>query len=129
MRYSNVTLPLPLPLPLPSPSPPIQAGSSSPVSSISGFSTNSHLDDGGDESSVGSKDPTQHQQPSHDPFASVTSGNDPFAAFSLPSADPFFPPTSGGSKFTGKPSLLSAFDPLGGSDPFGSSDPFKVSYM
>ena len=98
-----------------SPHPPslslIQAGSSSPVSSISGFSTNSHLEDGGEE---GGREDKQRS----DPFASTsTSSTDPFAAFSVPIGDSF---ASSGAMFSGKPSDLSAFDP------FGPSDPFKV---
>ena len=88
----------------------IQAGSSSPVSSISGFSTNSHLEDGGEEGGREDK-----QRP--DPFASSSASSaDPFAAFSVP-IDSF---ASSGAIFSGKPSDLSAFDP------FGPSDPFKV---
>lgn len=89
-------------------------GSSSPVSSLSGFSTNSHLDEG-PEDGGGKEDKALA-----DPFASTSSAADPFAAFSLPtsvaSSDPF-----GGRAFSGKPSDLSAFDPFG-----GGSDPFKV---
>lgn len=92
------------------------AGSSSPVSSISGFSTNSHLEEGAAED-ASSKEDKQRS----DPFASATSSTstDPFAAFSVAGVgDPF---TSAGGAFTGKPSDLSAFDPFGPSDPFKSS--------
>ena len=91
------------------------------MSSLSGFSTNSHLDDGAEEGVA--KDDRLHP----DPFGSSSgggsggSGGDPFAAFSLrstagPGGDPF-----GGQSFSGKPSDLSAFDPFG-----GNFDPFKV---
>ncbi len=92
----------------------IQAGSSSPVSSISGFSTNSHMDDGGEDSSGKGDD----KRTGADPFTSTHTGSDPFAAFSLPPDDPFAVNRGGGAAF--KPSDLSAFDP------FGTSDPFKV---
>ena len=102
------------------------------MSSISGFSTNSHLDDGADDNtqsssslavaastSGGAKDDKKI-----DPFASTSSGggSDLFSAFSVPtsgSSDPFFS-GGGASLFSGKPSDVSAFDP------FGISDPFKV---
>ncbi len=92
----------------------IQAGSSSPVSSISGFSTNSHMDYGGEDSSGKADD----KRTGADPFTSTHTGSDPFAAFSLPPDDPFAV-NRGGAAF--KPSDLSAFDPFG-----TSSDPFKV---
>jgi len=85
------------------------------VSSLSGFSTNSHLDEGPDEGGA------KEDKVRTDPFVSTSSAADPFAAFSLPSStassDPF-----AGRAFSGKPSDLSAFDPFG-----GSGDPFKVS--
>jgi len=92
-----------------------QAGSSSPVSSISGFSTNSHLEEGGEE---GNKEDKQRS----DPFGSTSTSTDPFAAFSVPiGGDPFASSTA--AVFSGKPSDLSAFDP------FGPSDPFKVGQV
>ena len=87
---------------------------SSPVSSLSGFSTNSHLEEGVEE--VGAKE----GKPGPDPFGTSTSGSDPFAAFSLPATlegDQF-----GGRAFSGKPSEISAFDPFG----VAGADPFKV---
>jgi len=94
-----------------------QAGSSSPVSSISGFSTNSHLDEGPEEMTA----KPEEKRTVADPFSSTQAANDPFAAFSLPPGDPFgvSGPGQGGAF---KPSDVSAFDPFG-----GSSDPFKVS--
>ena len=91
-----------------------QVGSSSPVSSLSGFSTNSHLEEGLEEGVMGKEE--KSQQP--DLFPSSTAGGaDPFAAFSLPTTgDPF-----GGKGFSGKPSDLSSFDPFG-----GNFDAFKV---
>ena len=117
-----------------------QAGSSSPVSSISGFSTNSHLDDGAEDNTQSSSSLAAtssitsggggvgggaRDEKKNDPFGMTGSaaGSDLFSAFSVPtssSSDPFF--SSGGSNlFAGKPSDVSAFDP------FGISDPFKVS--
>ena len=92
----------------------LQVGSSSPVSSLSGFSTNSHLDEGPEEGGA------KEDKVRTDPFVSTSSAADPFAAFSLSTtaaSDPF-----GGRAFSGKPSDLSAFDPFG-----DSGDPFKVS--
>lgn len=69
----------------------LQAGSSSPVSSISGFSTNSHLEEAGGERYDEGKD----VPPKPDPFATTatttaaTGGADPFAAFAVSSSDPF----------------------------------------
>ena len=94
---------------IPPPPAPLQAGSSSPVSSISGFSTNSHLDEPVEDKSE------DKQRAGADPFSSTqTTRSDPFAAFSLPPEDPFA--MNRGAPF--KPSDLSAFDPFGGSDPF-----------
>ncbi len=64
---------------------PLQAGSSSPVSSISGFSTNSHLED------TATEPEGKEAPPKPDPFApsSSSSGGDPFAAFSVGAADTF----------------------------------------
>lgn len=81
------------------------------MSSLSGFSTNSHLEEGPEEGLA--KDDKTHSDPfasSQDPFAT-------FAAFSIPTAEDSF----GGRGFSGKPSVLSAFDPFG-----GANDPFKV---
>ena len=87
------------------------------MSSISGFSTNSHLDEGVEDSSVGSGAKTEDKR-TGDPFASTqTSSTDPFAAFALPPGDPF---TSASQSGAFKTSNVSAFDP------FGTSDPFKV---
>lgn len=91
---------------------------------MSGFSTNSHLDDGAEEAVA--KDDKNSSHP--DPFSSAASGTttsslsrDPFAAFSIPpSTDPTFGGVGG---FSGKPSDLSAFDPFGGDVNF---DHFKV---
>ncbi len=85
------------------------------MSSISGFSTNSHLDDGPEE--VINK--PEEKRNNTDPFTS-TQIADPFAAFSLPPGDPFGAGSQGGAF---KPSDLSAFDPFG-----GTSDPFKVGH-
>ena len=115
---------------------PPQAGSSSPVSSISGFSTNSHLEDGTEDntqsssslaaaasstSGGGGAGGVARDDKKNDPFAG--GGSDLFSAFSAPgsSNDPFFSAGGGANLFSGKPSDLSAFDP------FGISDPFKVS--
>ena len=57
------------------------------MSSISGFSTNSHLEEAGGEEASG-KEGDRHQRT--DPFGTVGIG-DPFAAFSMNmnTADPF----------------------------------------
>ena len=93
------------------------------MSSISGFSTNSHLEDTGDDGSSNRGGDDRTQTIKADPFGSTHSSSsaaDPFAAFSLPpGSESLF---SGGSLFSGKPSDLSAFDPFGPSD----ADPFKV---
>ena len=86
------------------------------MSSLSGFSTNSHLEEGGG----GSKEDKTH----HDPFSSTTGATrDPFAAFTLPTTDAG---VFGGKSFSGKPSDVSAFDPFGGSAAGANFDPFKV---
>ena len=99
------------------------------MSSISGFSTNSHLDDGGDDSAGGGGAKLDDNKGRSDPFSSNQS-NDPFAAFSIPTGDPFSSSPSGrsvGGEFSGKPSDLSAFDPF---DPFKVSNPvLLVVYM
>lgn len=91
------------------------------MSSLSGFSTNSHLDEGTEENVA------KDDKPHPDPFAPTSGGGgaDPFAAFSLPAgSDDVF----GGRGFSGRPSDLSAFDPFGGSGGSNSNfDPFKVS--
>ena len=74
-----------------------QAGSSSPVSSISGFSTNSHLEETGEEGSMGGGGGGREDRiPRNDPFAGSSGGSStasltkyPFAAFSVPSSDHF----------------------------------------
>ena len=75
-----------------------QAGSSSPVSSLSGFSTNSHLEEGGEEGGVtgGGGGGKEDRTPRNDPFAGSSGGssttsqaNDPFAAFAVPGNDHF----------------------------------------
>ena len=78
----------------------VQAGSSSPVSSISGFSTNSHLDEGGEEGGTGGGGGgggKEDRTPRNDPFAGMIGASsstsqtatDPFAAFSVPGSDHF----------------------------------------
>ena len=100
------------------------------MSSISGFSTNSHLEDGADDNTQSSSSLAvaaggggARDDKKNDPFASTSSagGSDLFSAFSIPtsSSDPFFS-GGGANAFTGKPSDVSAFDP------FGITDPFKV---
>eukprot|EP00731_Ephydatia_muelleri_P017986 Em0011g26a len=76
------------------------AGSSSPVSSISGFSSNSHFDEEGKD------------RP--DPFASAL--NDPFNAFL----------SSGSGDLFGSAGVFGRVE-TGNFDPFGSSDPFKTT--
>ena len=77
----------------------LQAGSSSPVSSISGFSTNSHLEEAGEDGGMGGGGGgggKEDRTPRNDPFAgssggssTVSQANDPFAAFSVPGSDHF----------------------------------------
>ena len=97
------------------------------MSSLSGFSTNSHLDEGAEEGGGGAKDDKTH----HDPFASTgSSTRDPFAAFTLPAADASNFGGSSGRSFSGKPSDLSAFDPFGsGGSGTSNFDPFKVGHV
>lgn len=95
------------------------------MSSLSGFSTNSHLDEGAEEGAGGgAKEDKSHP----DPFSSAgSSTRDPFAAFTLPTSDAnSFGGSSSGRSFSGKPSDLSAFDPFGSGT--SNFDPFKVSW-
>lgn len=66
------------------------------MSSISGFSTNSHLEETTEDSGVGGGGGKEDRTPRNDPFASSSGGtssstqaNDPFAAFSVPGNDHF----------------------------------------
>lgn len=68
------------------------------MSSISGFSTNSHLEEGGDEGATGGSVGGKEDRISrNDPFAGTNSvssttnsqTHDPFAAFSVPGTDHF----------------------------------------
>ncbi len=78
------------------------------MSSLSGFSTNSHLDDAVEES-IATREGEGTNKPTPDPFAA-------FSILSGGSGDPF-----GGQSFGGRPSDLSSFDPFGGAPGGGGS--------
>ena len=95
------------------------------MSSLSGFSTNSHLDEGTEEGGGAGSGAKEDKR--SDPFAtSSTTPRDPFAAFTIPTtSDDAF---GGGRGFgSAKPSDVSIFDPFGsGGGSSSAFDPFKV---